>query len=343
MSRPLRNNLADGWYHVYHRGLERRDLFRDDADREHFLELLSGVHDRFRLRLHAYCLMRNHWHGVVETPDANLSEAMQWLHLSYASWFNARHERVGPLFAGRFGSTPIEDGTWAYDVSLYVHLNPVCRNVFGLGKRVGKVAGKGLRAPSKEVATRRLKALREYRWSSYRGYAGYQNPPAWLESATLLARASRGGTRPAYRLDAQQLLTKGVDTRKREQLRDPIAIGSEAFIREVKRFAKGGRRETEARRKWRRRVAFDDVVRAIEAVRGESWSALCVRRGDPARPLAMWSARRYCGFTLRETGEHLGGMDYAAVGMALRRFEIKAAKSRELRSQMDSIGAMCDV
>ena len=198
---------------MYHRGLERRVIFREDADREHFVKLLEQVHERYRVRLVAYCLMSNHWHGVVQTPEANISEAMQWLHLCYASWFNARHRMVGPLFAGRFGSTPIENGAWACTVSLYVHLNPICSSTFGRGEARRSAERQGLLAPSTEVATRRVAALRAYRWSSYRAYAGYQTSPPWLDVATLLPGRS-GVSRErqsAYRREAQGLLTQGVE------------------------------------------------------------------------------------------------------------------------------------
>lgn len=70
---------------------KRRRLFLEDRDRSHFLELFGEVHERYRLRIHAFTLMTNHYHAIVETPEANLSQGMQWLHLSHAAWFNARH------------------------------------------------------------------------------------------------------------------------------------------------------------------------------------------------------------------------------------------------------------
>ena len=330
---------------MYHRGLERRTIFRDDRDRCRFLELLSEIHDRYRIRIFAYCLMSNHWHGVVQTPDANLSGAMQWLHLSYASWFNARYRRVGPVFAGRFGSTPIENGDWAYSVSLYVHLNPVCRGAFDLGKRAQKIEGRGLRTPSREVATKRVIALREYRWSSYRFYGGYEAPPEWLDVRKLLSRAARlkSERSAAYRAAAQGLLTKGVEPRRHERLRERLAIGSTAFVQEIKQLAKGGDRETENRRALRRRCSFEDVVKAIEKQRGEHWVDMSHRRGDPARPLAMWAARRLCGMTLRETGDRLDGMDYAAVSVALKRLERKSEQDRSLRRVMANLTKVLNV
>ena len=117
-----------------HRGIERRTIFDGRHENEHFLELLGEVHERYRFRIHAYCLLVNHWHVIVQTSEANLSQGMQWLGLAYSSWYNARHDRVGPLFQGRFRSVPVEEGTWVYELSLYVHLNPVRTLEFGLDK-----------------------------------------------------------------------------------------------------------------------------------------------------------------------------------------------------------------
>ena len=102
MARPLRMAIVDGWYHVFGRGLERRAIFGDDRDREHLLELLADLSGRYRIRIHAYALMENHYHAILQTPEANLSRGMQWLHGAYSVWYNARHHRVGPLFQGRY-------------------------------------------------------------------------------------------------------------------------------------------------------------------------------------------------------------------------------------------------
>jgi len=311
-------------------------IYRDDRDRKHFLELLGEMQERFRVKIHAYSLMSNHWHGVLQTPDANLSAAMQWLHLSHASWFNARHNRVGPLWQGRFRDVPIEDGIWAYEVSLYVHLNAVCVDALGLGKRGKKAESAGLRLPSSEEVSRRLKELREYRWSSYRSYGGYEKGAEWLESAVLLARANQDESkqRRSYRQDVKERLSQGVEGLRKERLRDQVAIGSENFVKQVKVLAKGGGRETSGKRELRTRVTFEDVIAAVEEVKGEPWTEFAYKRGDWGRPLVMWAARRYCGLTLREIGERFDGVDYAAVSIALKRFEQAAAGNRRLRKRM---------
>lgn len=212
----------DGWYHVYHRGTDRREVFADDRDREHFVELLGAVSERYRVGIHAFALMGNHWHGVLQTPEANLSAAMQWLHMSHAAWFNARHHRVGALWQGRFGSVSIENESWAYEVSLYVHLNPVCTAAFGLGKREKRLEALDLVAANPEEVGRRLKALRAYRWSSYRAYGGYGGGPGWLQSTVLLVRAhpELKRARAVYRQEMRHRLANGAEASRKERLRD---------------------------------------------------------------------------------------------------------------------------
>lgn len=194
------------------RALERHDLFTVDRERKHFLDILATARENYGLRIHAYVLMRSHYHLVVQTPRANLSEAMQWINLSYAAWYNRRHERVGPVFAGRYNAIPVEDGTWAYELSIYVHLNPLRIKSLQLGRHERLGANLGMSAPpSKEVLQERLRRLRSYRWSSYRAYAGYEPVPEWLTAEAILLRAAPKGQdqSKAYRTYAQKRLAEG--------------------------------------------------------------------------------------------------------------------------------------
>jgi len=102
MARALRIERPGGRYHITARGNERKDIFRDDPDHFHFLELLSQLGERYGARVHAYVLMGNHYHLLLETPAANLSRAMHWLNAGYCVWYNHRHRRCGHLLQGRF-------------------------------------------------------------------------------------------------------------------------------------------------------------------------------------------------------------------------------------------------
>ena len=335
--------MADGWYHVTARGIERRTVFVDARDRGHFEELLEETVERFRVLLHAYVLMPNHYHLIMQTPDANLSGAIQWLNVSYVVWFNKRHNRVGPLMQGRFKSIVVEGSGWAYELSLYVHLNPVMRRALGLDKSGKRAEAQGLRVPNQDEVSERLKQLRQHRWSSYRAYAGYAKPPSWLTTTEILSRAAEAeDTRVTqYRSDVRGRLSKGVDPDRGEQVRDAFALGTEAFRARIRKRVTGGREVTEPAG-LRRRLKWSDLVQRVEAATGETESTFMTCRGSVGKPLLLWAARRYAGMTLREAGEAAGGMDYTAVAMAVKRLEQRAAGERSIQRIMRSVQAQCE-
>jgi REP element-mobilizing transposase RayT len=142
------------------RGDRREEIFRDDLDRKQFLETLGKNCERTGWQVHAYCLMRNHFHLVVETPSANLGDGMKWLLGTYTMWFNRRHKLSGHLFAGRYKSLLVDGSGSGYlrTVCDYVHLNPA---------RTGVVD--------------RRERLQKYRWSSYPSYLRDKSKrEAWL-------------------------------------------------------------------------------------------------------------------------------------------------------------------
>lgn len=125
MSRPLRIEYPGAVYHVTSRGNERKNIFRDDADRESFLDLLLKVKEQYNWLCHAYCLMDNHYHLLIETPDGNLSLGMRQLNGVYTQAFNRRHLRAGHLFQGRFKAILIQKNSHLLEACRYVVLNPV--------------------------------------------------------------------------------------------------------------------------------------------------------------------------------------------------------------------------
>ena len=125
MTRPLRVDRAGALYHVTSRGDRREDIFHHASDREDWLSLLEQVCERFNSRCHAYCQMTNHYHVVVDTPDANLSHGMLHLNGVYTQRFNRRHGLVGHLLQGRFRGILVERETHLLELARYVVLNPV--------------------------------------------------------------------------------------------------------------------------------------------------------------------------------------------------------------------------
>jgi len=125
MARPLRIEFPGAVYHVTSRGNERKAIFRDDQDHKIFLDTLADVTLRYNWLCHAYCLMDNHYHLLIDTPDGNLSIGMRQLNGIYTQRFNKRYSRVGHLFQGRFKAVLVQKDSHLLEACRYVVLNPV--------------------------------------------------------------------------------------------------------------------------------------------------------------------------------------------------------------------------
>jgi putative transposase len=345
MARPTRIDLQGGWYHVTARGNERRAIYRDDRDRSRFLELLEELVGRFGVGLHAYVLMDNHYHLVVETPRANLSEAMQWLGVSYSGWFNRRHGRAGHLFQGRFKGIVLEGVGVAATVADYVHLNPVRVKRLGLDKAAQRRWRSGMgEASAGTVVAERLRRLRQYRWSSYRAYVGWADCPYWLTRERILEALGGGrlGQRERmgkYRRQAEQMVREGREESPWERLEAGLVLGGKQFVRQMRRRLEGNVKEQPALRQMQARPRIDAVVAAVEREKGQRWREFRDRHGDWGRDLVLYLGRRGCGLKLRELAELAGGVDDATVGMAVKRFQLRLGQEPQLRRRVKQIEA----
>ena len=225
----------------------------------------------------------------------------------------------------------VEGGAWAVKVSEYLHLNPVRVEELGWGKaqRQAERTG-GAAAPSPQVVRERLRRLRTYRWSSYRAYAGYARPPKWLGLEPLLgaAGARLAAGQAAYRRHVEGSVRQSLPPTLWEQRQVGLALGSEEFARQVRRWL-APERERPAKRQLRARVSFPEILAWVEGAKGEPRAAFWRRRGDGGRALALWAGRRYAGLTLRELGQ-AAGMDYGAVAVLVRRFGERARRDKQL-------------
>lgn len=285
--------------------------------------------------------MDNHFHLLLETPEANLSRAMQWLNVSYSVWFNQRHNRAGHLLQGRFKAVVVEDEAGWQEVARYAHLNPV--RVAGLGldkpRRAAGRLGVGP-APSRELAGQRLRCLREWRWSSYRSYAGYGAAPGWLVQEPL-RRLCGGRTdkeqRAALRQYTEGPLRQGVIEPPWERLVGGLVLGSEAFAKRSLEAVRGNLREQTELRRLAERASWAEIVSAVERLKGEAWGEFRNRHGDWGRDAALWLGRRAGRLSLAELGRLAGEVDYAAVAQALTRFGQRMERTPELRQHLTQI------
>lgn len=154
MSRPPRIQFPGAFHHVTARGNRKANIFLDDLDYLTWHSLVGRAADRFGFISHAYCQMPNHFHLLLETPVANLSESMHFLNCAYSRYFNVRHGLTGHVFQGRFHSVLLEQEAHFLELARYITLNPV---------RAGMVH-----------------SAAEWRWSNYRATAGMVAAPQWL-------------------------------------------------------------------------------------------------------------------------------------------------------------------
>jgi putative transposase len=202
MPRKLRIQFAGAVYHVLDRGDRREEIFRDDADRKRFLDTLAEACERTGWRIHAYVLMSNHYHLLLETPEPNLAAGMKWFQGTYSIRFNCRHKLRGHLFQGRYKAVLVDPEERGYFVTLsdYIHLNPV---------RAGLITPQ--------------KTLLDYCWSSYPLYARQiAKRPQWLEVETVLGELGmedRAGDRRRHveRMQGREMEEReGSKTREQE-------------------------------------------------------------------------------------------------------------------------------
>ena len=125
MARPLRIEYPGAFYHVTSRGNEQKDIFKSKSDREKFISYLESASIRYGAVIHAYCLMSNHYHLLVETPHGNLSQIMKHINSSYTIYYNVKRKRAGHLLQGRFKAILVDGDVYATELSRYIHLNPV--------------------------------------------------------------------------------------------------------------------------------------------------------------------------------------------------------------------------
>jgi REP element-mobilizing transposase RayT len=285
-------DYPDTFYHVLSRGNERKEIFRDEKDYLRFLVILGKMVERFKLEVHAYVLMENHFHLLVHTQEANLSRAIQWLGVSYSVWFNRKHQRSGHLFQGRFKSFLIENDRYFTAMCLYIHGNPL---------RAGIV-----------------KRFADYRWSSHKAYADKKHEVSWLTTDWVLGMYGR--SRKKF-LQAQELFFEQ-GPNLLEDLRHGLYLGSEEFSEEcIKRLKGEGRHEKPQARSLLR--SRDIRALAIKILRGlgekDPESVLKVRKYRcQSRDVAIYVLYQLGVYLNREIGE-VFGVGYTAVPGAIKR------------------------
>lgn len=202
MSRPLRLEYAGALYHVTARGNERKPIYLEDDDFQLYLDVLGDVCNQYHWVIHAYCLMTNHYHLIIETPDANLSKGMRQLNGVYTQKFNRKYRRVGHLYQGRYKAILVEKDNYLLELSRYVVLNPV-------RAKMVSIAG-------------------DWQWSSYNQTIGVCQGCDWLAVDPMLLQFSRNRSLAIKRFE--EFVANGVRQTVWDKVSHQVFLGSELFI-----------------------------------------------------------------------------------------------------------------
>ena len=306
MARRLRVEFPGAVYHVVARGNDRREIFLDDADRRQFLKTLEAAIAQFGLRLHACCLMPNHYHLVLGTPRGNLSRTLAWLQTTYTARFNARHRRRGHLFQGRYKAQLVEADAYARRLVEYVHLNPVRP-----------------RQKNQLIPPARAAELLRYPWSSHRAYGGWlRQVPAWLCFDWLAYWGrSRRVAQWEYRRAIKRAFGQEV-CNPWEELRGGLVLGSDGLYQKARRLAT--RRDSQESVRWTQREQADETcLRVRRLVANES--------DDRVK---IWARIRLgCERGVALAGEY-GFRDSSGVTQSVKRLEARATIDKHLAQKL---------
>ncbi len=288
MSRPLRIEYAGAVYHITSRGNEKKAVYKDDVDRAMFLDTLSQVDKRYNWICHAYCLMNNHYHLIIETPDGNLSAGMRQLNGIYTQTFNKRHKRVGHLFQGRYKAILIQKESHLLEVCRYVVLNP--------------------------VRARAVERPEMWKWSSYRSTGGKEKAHPCLSTEWILVQF--GSTRSIAGKAYRKFVQAGIRQESIwKAMRGQSVLGEEEFTTTLMDYLRGKRDIAELPKPQR----FADRP-SLEKI----FSGTIIRDIGTRNDKIQEAVHRY-GYRQREVADYLD-MHFTSISRILREKEIMPRK-----------------
>ncbi len=267
MARPLRVEYPGALYHVISRGNAGQNIYTDDKDRKKHLELLEKNLVLHNVFCHAYCLMGNHYHLLIETPDANLSSFMRDFNRDYPQWFNVRHKRSGHLYQDRYKSYLVEKEGYLFSVLRYIVLNPV--------------RAKLVDHPGK------------WQWSSYQAMVGKTTTSTWLDTASL-SQWFGGNAKEAIQRFKMFVAEESSEENPHDKAINGFIIGSPQFVTDIWKQVKERDIGEEIPRQQRLvgRPSLEEIFNDVQT------------RGD--RDKAIRFARLSCGYLTTEIADHIG-------------------------------------
>jgi len=306
MARPLRITYPGAFYHITSRGNERKEVFKSKRDRQKFLEYLESASQRYDAVIHAYCLIYNHYHLLMETPTGNLPQIMRHINGAYTTYFNVKRKRAGHLFQGRYKAILVDIDEYAKELSRYIHLNPVRAEL--------------------------VKTPEEYEWSSYQFYIGRQKTPEWLHLDFILGYFGKKFSM------AQKEYQQFVDMLGDQEYKSPLTevvsstiLGTPDFIALIKdRYLAGKKpdKNLPALKELSEKASMYDIFSEVESVFKKDQSL--------ARNIKLYLCQRNTGEKLKDIGKHFG-IGESGVSQACRRISQKIDRDKKIERKIEKI------
>lgn len=315
MARPLRIEYPDAWYHVMNRGRRGEVVFSGKKDFFVFLDLLKESSEMWRVKVAAYCLMSNHYHLLIQTPEANLSRFMRHLNGVYTQRYNRRHKVDGQLFRGRYKSILVDGDSYLLELMRYIHRNPL---------RAGIV-----------------KNINEYPWNSHHGYVSRAKKWQWLDKDFLLSMFSeKQGLAKKLYLDFVSLGASEEIKQFFARRNVPSVIGSEDFINWAKEKFYTKKSHPQVPEAKQLAPSIDTIKEAVcRAYNIDHEDMRKARRGviNEPRNVALYLARRYCGESLIKIGHAFNLSNYSSVSSVVTRVIKGLENDKKLRKRIEKI------
>ena len=316
MARPLRIEYNDAFYHVMNRGRGRQQIFNSPSYYQAFLETLAEAHIRFNTRIHAYCLMRNHYHLLIETPEGNLNRIMRHINGVYTQRHNRLKRTDGPLFRGRYKAILIDSDQYLLPLSRYIHRNPI------------------------ETKKPSVKPLSRYPWSSYPSYIDEQEPLDWLYRELIYDVLGEARKYTGYRTYIEQGVEKELQAFYGKG-KIAAVLGDKAFrARALKKNRVPMADESRANIKGR--PTFTQIIEAVAQVFGKEKSHLVLspkgrRQRNIARKVAMYLCQQQGGMSLNRIASDFSVNHVGSVSNALNDVKQLLEEDRHVHTMVHKV------
>jgi len=307
MTRQIRIEYENAFYHVMCRGNTRSRIFCESEDKIKFLDYLQKAHEKYKIVIHAYCLMNNHYHLLIQTPSGNLSRAMHSINTGYTNYYNHAHNRTGHLFSGRYKAILVDKDNYALKLSSYIHLNPV---------KAGLVS-----------------KASEYEWSSCRYYLSSGVKPEYLRTDFILDFLKNGKESEIKEYERYLKENLNSDEDLKDQIIAGCVLGKKEFIDWLKERAR--------ERKWIKSETpaikeLYDSKELISRIKKEV-SKLNEVNDIIKRKLTIYLLRKHTNLTLKEISFMYGDISNYGISKIVRRFKQKILEDRFLKRLVNKV------